>query len=281
MSKKYIKGKDGKFIGSLPSPPAPLRDFDASLPSIPAPAESNPSLEQARGLLNAHMPLSTHAIPQKSPIKEEVAEFYTSRDNAGFTVPKKFEESLENGDRLYFTANHILFTDAYHNSIADYYPPHGAKPDLLINLNTEFEGSISENITSAQDFSDLSDHTTDYFKYGGCASLAVSIHRQLPGSSLFVALGSPENDPEDTTAAHAYVMKGENIYDAFGSTNCSKYDYEKATGMDSEGWETLLLEVDVDSLEGMIGVGIFSNEFHESSSPLIDKVAALIISDSA
>lgn len=272
MPKKYLKGKDGKFTGSVPNPPALSSGSQIQLPSIPALTTPNASQQSATGLLGT---ITSRA--QNAP--EPTSNFYSTSQDMNFKIPEKFERALSVGDRAYVIASHILFVDSYGNNIAAY-QPQGAprRAEDLINLQTVAGGSIAKNINEAEDFADLSDDVHKYFKYGGCASLAIAIYEQLPGSTLTVALGVPkEGNPEEVAAAHVFVMKDSLIYDSYGITEATEYDYSKAADLDSSEYEILPMEINIDSLNKMVSSEIFGNAFRSDSAELINKVASLVI----
>jgi hypothetical protein len=271
MPKKYLKGTDGKFTGSIPNPPSFNITPSTRIPSIPAPSSPSASQRHAKGLPDA-------VSAQPLEILEPTGEFYVSSHSMDYIVPKKFESELNNGERLYFVARHMLFADSYGDNIAVYSPLMKRNEDEFIDLHSIEEGSISANINEANNFSEISEKTHNYFKFGGCASLAMSLHKQLPGSSLVVALGIPQDDPEDASAAHVFIMHNGLIYDSYGITDSAKYDYAEATGLDNLEYEILAMETDTESLGEMMKAGVFGNDFKDSSSVLIDKVASLIIS---
>lgn len=256
MPKKYIKGKDGKFKGSLPDPTIlPNATNISSLPTLPT---------------NTSKPLeSILAVPERS--------FYVSSQDKEFILPANIVNKLERGDLAHFADEHILYTDSYGEQHASYYEAFPKRPELLIDLETEKNGKIAENIRTAESFSQLDEETKDYFLNGGCAALAVEIYNRLPGSKLNIVIAAMIDDPDDATVAHVYVSQGWENLDGFGRTKLASYDYVAAAGVDPDFMEVLTYESTSDTVKALIEHGCFGNEFTDSSNELIGRVAELII----
>jgi hypothetical protein len=259
MPKKYIKGKDGKFKGSLPDPYAlPKSSPSNSLPQLP----------------NA---ITTATVSAAQP--EVGSSFYCLTKDIEFKLPPKIASQIEKGDLAYFKDEHILYTDSYGDNNAAHYPYFPMDENQLIDLTSEENKAVAENIANAVTFEDLTDDTKDYFKNGGCAALAVAIHEKLPGSKLGIVIGAMLDDPSDATAAHVYVSKDGKIFDAFGVNKQGSYDYANAAGINEDFMEALAYDTTHDAVKSMISHGCFSNEFHSNSEDLIGKVAELVIQE--
>jgi hypothetical protein len=257
MPKKYIKGKDGKFKGSLPDPYAlPKSSPSNSLPQLP----------------NA---ITTATVSAAQP--EVGSSFYCLTKDIEFKLPPKIASQIEKGDLAYFKDEHILYTDSYGDNNAAHYPYFPMDENKLIDLTSEENKAVAENIANAVTFEDLTDDTKDYFKNGGCAALAVAIHEKLPGSKLGVVIGAMLDDPSDATAAHVYVSKDGKIFDASGATQIGSFDFVAAAGVDSDLMDVLTYDTTLDAVNGMISHGCFGNNFHKDSEPLIGKIAELVI----
>ncbi len=262
MAKKYIKGKDGKFRGSIPSAPNLPSPLNSPLPSLPI------SLVK-----DTAQTLSVN----KANSKEDLAEFYSSSESRTFQVPSNILAGLERGEYLHFTEDCMLFTDSYGESNAAYYPYFGKKEEDKIDLTSDKYNDVRSEVESAESFSQLSDKTKDLFKFGGCAALAYSIQKQSPEASINVIVGVPQDDPSDSTAAHVYVGKGDKIFDAYGVSKLGEYNFSAAADLDEDYFDVLVYETSSESIHRMIDHGVFGNEFTKASQPLIDKVASLIL----
>lgn len=264
MSRKYIKGKDGKFKGSLPSASSVPKILKA-LPKLPTSAESSAAV-------------SDKSSPQISlPVVH--SEFYISSRDYAFKVPAAVARKLESGDYMYFTDEHILFTDYYGDNNASHYPYAGKPEDARTDLEGPNNAAIAEEINNANSFSDLTNVSKDVFTLGGCASLAEEIHKQLPGSTLGVIVGVAQDNPNDATVAHVYVQKDGKIFDGYGVTNLEDYSFSQAADLDESYFDVLIYDTDSTSVNKMINHGCFGYEFTENSKDLIRKVAELIIQD--
>jgi len=264
MSRKYIKGKDGKFKGSLPSSSNVPKILKA-LPKLPTLAES-----PTAGLGKSSPRVSTTVVN---------SEFYISSRDYSFTVPADVARKLESGDYMYFTDEHILFTDYYGDNNASHYPYSGKREDALIDLEGPNTSAIAEEIENANSFSDLTHVSKDVFTLGGCASLAEAMHNQLPGSTLGVIVGIAQDNPNDATVAHVYVQKDGKIFDGYGVTNLEDYSFSQAADLDESYFDVLIYDTDSTSVSKMINHGCFGYEFTENSKDAINKVAQLVIQD--
>lgn len=203
---------------------------------------------------------------------------FQSRDYA-FKVPAAIAWKLESGDYMYFTEEHILFTDHYGDNNASHYPYAGKTEDALTDLESPSNSAISEEIANANSFSDLTNVSKDVFTLGGCASLAEAIHNQLPGSTLGVIVGIAQDNPNDATVAHVYAQKDGKIFDGYGVTNLEDYSFSQAADLDESYFDVLIYDTDSTSVSKMINHGCFGYEFTENSKDAINKVAQLVIQD--
>jgi hypothetical protein len=270
---KYIKGKDGKFKGSLPAPTSvPKAPAAYALPNLPV----NPlqALSKPSSILNKAKVEAGELVEEK---EVEQSSFYISSQDIEFSLPSDISSQIERGNLAYFKDEHILYTDSYGDNNASHYPAFPPTEDKLINFVDEKYAAVVKNINEAETFSDLSEEVKDYFKLGGCAALAVAIHEKLPGSNLGVVVAAFADDPSDATAAHIYVTDNRKIYDASGATQVGSFDFVAAAGVDPDLMDVLAYDTTPDTVKGMISHGCFGNNFHKESEPLISKIAELII----
>ena len=272
---KYIKGKDGKFKGSLPAPTSvPKAPAAYALPNLPV----NPlqALSKPSSILNKAKVEAGELVEEK---EVEQSSFYISSQDIDFSLPSDIASQIERGNLAYFKDEHILYTDSYGDNNASHYPAFPPTEDKLINFVDEKYAAVVKNINEAETFSDLSEEVKDYFKLGGCAALAVAIHEKLPGSNLGVVVAAFADDPSDATAAHIYVTDNRKIYDASGATQVGSFDFVAAAGVDPDLMDVLAYDTTPDAVKGMISHGCFGNNFHKESEPLISKIAELIIKE--
>jgi hypothetical protein len=283
---KYIKGKDGKFKGSLPAPTSvPKTPTTYTLPNLPVnplQASSKPSSLLAKATVKTE---DFEEVCQKDNetvvllTEVEQSSFYISSQDIEFNLPSNIASQIERGNLAYFKDAHILYTDSYGDNNASHYPAFPPTEDKLINFTDEKYAAVVKNINEAETFSDLSEEVKDYFKLGGCAALAVAIYERLPGSNLGVVVAAIADDPSDATAAHVYVTDNRKIYDASGATRVESFDFVTAAGVDPDLMDVLAYDTTPDAVKGMISHGCFGNNFHKDSEPLIGKIAELIIKE--
>jgi len=277
---KYIKGKDGKFKGSLPAPTsvpkAPAAYPLPNLPVNPLQASYKPSSLLPKATVKAEVFQNDNE--NVAPLTEaEQSSFYISSQDIEFSLPSNIASQIERGNLAYFKDEHILYADSYGDNNASHYPAFPPTEDKLINLNDEKYAAVVKNINEAETFSDLSEEVKDYFKLGGCAALAVAIHEKLPGSNLGVVVAAFTDDPSDATAAHIYVTDNRKIYDASGATQIGSFDFVAAAGVDPDIMDVLAYDTTPDAVNGMISHGCFGNNFHKDSQTLIGKIAEFVI----
>jgi hypothetical protein len=87
------------------------------------------------------------------------------------------------------------------------------------------------------------------------------------------------DDPNDATAAHVYVSKDGKILDGFGATGLADYDYQNATGVDSDFMEVYAYDATPETVNALIKHGCFGNNFNDASKGLMGKVAELVIAE--
>jgi hypothetical protein len=301
MPKKYIKGKDGKFKGSLPDPT--MLPKAATIPHLPTlPTNTAKPLESITGGLSGNPALV--AIPktklenketssqlslsqepeglvpaQPSSSPEPLSSFYVSSQDIDFQIPEAIARKVERGDMAYFSEEHLLYTDSYGDNNASHYPAFPQNPEDLIDLATVRNGEVAENINSATSYSELNSTVKSYFTDGGCAALALEIHNRLPGSKLGIVVSAMIDDPSDATAAHVYVSKDGKILDGYGITGLAEYDYQNAAGTDPDFMEVYAYDATPETVQALIQHGCFGNNFNEESKGLIGKVAELVIGE--
>jgi hypothetical protein len=282
---KYIKGKDGKFKGSLPDPARlPKALTSDSLPKLPKttakPLESNLSkLSTSSEEITSQHHQDERPLPIPASQEEKQVSFYASTGDHEFLVPESVAAKLERGDMAYFQDEHLLYTDSYGDHNASHYSVFPQDEASLIDLISVNNGSVADNINAATSYAELDEEVKTYFTDGGCAALAVEIHDRLPGSKLGIIVAAMTDDPSDATAAHVYVSKDGKILDGFGATGLADYDYRNAAGIDPDFMEVYAYETNLASVEKMIEHGCFGHEFSENSKKLIRKVAELVIAN--
>lgn len=282
--RKYVKGKDGKFKGSLPDATRPPKALTPdSLPRLPS-AISKP----LDGNLGAVSAISTEALQNRedkkptlltAPQEESKVSFYASTGDHEFLVPASVAAKLERGDMAYFQDEHLLYTDSYGDHNASHYPAFPQDEASLIDLSSARNGSAADNINTATSYTELDEEVKTYFTDGGCAVLAVEIHNRLPGSKLGIIVASMTDDPNDATAAHVYVSKDGQILDGFGATGLAEYDYQNAAGADPDFMEVYAYDATPETVHALIKHGCFGNNFDEGSQQLLSKVAELVIAE--
>lgn len=304
--RKYIKGKDGKFKGSLPDPTtlpkAPISNF---LPTTPPPSQthSGPPSVSLREILNAAKPAESsiwnfgrgkQTTPPLSDSFEEAVQsqttepsypsepllpFYVSSQDIEFQIPESIARKVERGDMVYFAGEHLLYTDSYGDNNASHYPAFPQNPEDLTDLATVRNGAVAENINSATSYSELNNTVKSYFADSGCAALALEIHNRLPGSKLGIVLSAMIDDPSDATAAHVYVSKDGKIFDGYGITGLAEYDCLEAAGTDPDFMEVYAYDATLEDVQALIQHGCFGNNFNEASKGLIGKGAEFVIGE--
>jgi hypothetical protein len=283
--RKYIKGKDGKFKGSLPNtarlPKALTSDSLPKLPKTPAkPLESNISkLNTApEGITSKHHQ-DERPLPIPATKEEKQVSFYASTGDHEFLVPESVAAKLERGDMAYFQDEHLLYTDSYGDHNASHYPAFPQDEASLIDLTSVRNGAVADNINAATSYAELDEEVKTYFTDGGCAALAVEIHDRVPGSKLGIIIAAMTDDPNDATAAHVYVSKDGEILDGFGATGLADYDYQNAAGVDPDFMEVYAYDATPETVHALIKHGCFGNNFNEASKGLIGKAAELVIGE--